>query len=146
MQTLRKLRPAGLDLSVMFGGIAVAVYGATLADFGWPVIILGIIISLLPIGRVSRELKVQEVDLTNKSLRVRLDQEACMGVGSCIKLAPKVFRLDEKELKSSFISYAPLVIIDEKGASSNTVFRAAQSCPYKAIILEDEATGEQVFP
>ena len=146
MQTLRKLRPAAIDLTVMFAGITIAVYGATLADFRWPVMILGIIISLLPIGRGTRELKVQEVDLTNKSLRVRLDHEACMGVGSCVKLAPKVFRLDEKELKSSFISYAPLTIIDEKGASSNTIFRAAQSCPYKAIILEDEATGEQVFP
>jgi len=146
MQTLRKLKPAVLDLAVMFLGIIIAIYGATLSDFRWPVIILGAIISLLPIGRVTRELKVQEIDLTNRTLRVRLDHESCMGVGSCVKIAPKVFKLDEKELKTSFISYAPLTIIDEKGASSNTIFSAAQSCPYKAIILEDEATGEQVFP
>jgi len=146
MQTMQKLRPAALDLTVMFAGIAIAVYGATLADFRWLVIVSGIIVSLLPIGRVTRELKVQEVDYANRTLRVRLDHESCMGVGSCVKIAPKVFRLDEKELKSSFISYAPLTIIDEKGASSNTVFSAAQSCPYKAIILEDESTGEQVFP
>lgn len=146
MQVLRKLRPVAIDFSVMIIGIVIAAYGAPLVDGRWMFMVLGIIIVLLPVGRITRDLKAQEVDLTGKTLRVRIDQEACMGVGSCVKLAPKVFRLDEKELKSSFISYAPLTVIDERGASANTIFAAAQSCPYKAIILEDEATGEQIFP
>ena len=143
---LRKFGPLLVDISMMIVGLAFVIYGAPLTDGRWAFMAIGAFIVAIPMVRINRDIHVKELDLTGKTLRLRIEKEACMGVGSCVKIAPKVFKLDEAELKSSFISYAPLVVIDEKGASNNTLFRAAQSCPYKAIILEDEATGEQVFP
>lgn len=131
---------------MMILGLASAIYGAPLTNGRWVFMVIGVLIIAIPLLRINKDINVKETDLTGRTLRLRIDQEACMGVASCVKLAPKVFKLDETELKSSFISYAPLVVIDEKGASNNTLFRAAQSCPYKAIMLEDDATGEQVYP
>jgi ferredoxin len=68
-----------------------------------------------------------------------------MASQSCISLAPKVFRIDWSIRKSSFEG-APIEVKDEKGADNDTIFLAAQSCPYQAIILEDADTGERLFP
>jgi ferredoxin len=82
-----------------------------------------------------------------KRIRVRVDWNSCMGASSCVELAPKVFRLDWSKKKSVF-DPAPLELLDEKptGTDPNVVFSAAQSCPYHAIILEDDETGERIFP
>ena len=141
-----RLRPLAAEILMLVAGIGIAIYGAPLVDGRWIFMVLGVIIISIPMARISKELSVQGTDLTGKTVRLRIDHESCMGVGSCVKLAPRVFKIDEANLKSSFISYAPLIVLDEKGASNNTLFRAAESCPYKAIILEDEATGEQIFP
>ena len=141
-----RLRPLAAEILMLVAGIGIATYGAPLVDGRWIFMVLGVIIISIPMARISKELSVQGTDLTGKTVRLRIDHESCMGVGSCVKLAPRVFKIDEANLKSSFISYAPLIVLDEKGASNNTLFRAAESCPYKAIILEDEATGEQIFP
>lgn len=68
-----------------------------------------------------------------------------MASQSCISLAPKVFRIDWSKRKSAFEG-APLEVTDEKGADNETIFLAAQSCPYQAIVLEDAETGERLFP
>lgn len=82
-----------------------------------------------------------------KRVRVRVDWNSCMGASSCVELAPKVFRLDWSKKKSVF-DPAPLELLDEKaiGTDPNVVFSAAQSCPYHAIILEDDDTSERIFP
>ena len=82
-----------------------------------------------------------------KRVRVRVDWNSCMGASSCVELAPRVFRLDWSKKKSIF-DPAPLELLDEKatGTDPNVVFSAAQSCPYHAIILEDDDTGERIFP
>jgi ferredoxin len=82
-----------------------------------------------------------------KRVRVRVDWNSCMGASSCVELAPKVFRLDWSKKKSVF-DPAPLELLDEKakGTDPNVVFSAAQSCPYHAIILEDDDTAERIFP
>lgn len=140
------MRSLATEILMLLAGIGIAIYGAPLVDGRWVFMLLGVIIISIPMARISRELSVQGPDLTGKTVRLRIDQESCMGVGSCVKLAPRVFKIDEASLKSSFISFAPLVVLDEKGASNNALFRAAQSCPYRAIILEDQDTGEQLFP
>ena len=81
-----------------------------------------------------------------RDVKIRIDWDSCMGASSCISIAPKVFRLDPERMKSVFMSRAPLEVLDEKGADPETIFLAAQSCPYKAIILEDAKTEEQLFP
>ena len=80
-------------------------------------------------------------------VRVRVDWNSCMGASSCVELAPKVFRLDWSKKKSVF-DPAPLELLQETPNSTNPeiVFSAAQSCPYRAIILEDGETGERIFP
>ena len=142
----QQIRPLAIELFMLIAGIGIAIYGAPLVDGRWIFMVLGVIIISIPMARISKELSVQGPDLTGKTLKLRIDEESCMGVGSCVKLAPRVFKIDEASLKSSFISFAPLVVLDKKGASNNALFMAAQSCPYKAIILEDEVTGEQLFP
>lgn len=82
-----------------------------------------------------------------KKVRVRVDWNSCMGSASCVELAPKVFRLDWSKKKSVF-DPAPLELLDERPQTTdpNVVFKAAQSCPYHAIILEDDESKERIFP
>ena len=80
-----------------------------------------------------------------RNVKMRVDWDSCMGSSSCITIAPKVFRLDWRKRKSLF-DPAPLEVLNEKGADPETIFLAAQSCPYRAIILEDADTGERIFP
>lgn len=80
-----------------------------------------------------------------RKVGIRVDWNSCMGAASCVELAPKVFRLDWEKKKSIF-DPAPLVLLDKKGADPERIFYAAQSCPYRAIILEDEETGERIYP
>lgn len=81
-----------------------------------------------------------------RSLRVTIDWDACMGAGSCVVVAPSVFQLDEKADKSVFISRAPLRVRDTGSVDDETILTAAQSCPYNAIIVEDEKTGKRIHP
>lgn len=83
--------------------------------------------------------------LQGRSVQVRTDWNLCMGAGSCTELAPGVFSLDWSKKKSRF-DPAPLEVREDKEAKAEEIFRAAQSCPYRAIILEDNETGERLFP
>jgi len=67
---------------------------------------------------------------------VRVDREACIGVGNCVAFAPTVFQLD-KENKA--------VVIDASSVDFNTLLEAAKSCPENAIIIEDDE-GNQLYP
>ncbi|HKW04076.1 MAG TPA: ferredoxin [Nitrososphaerales archaeon] len=80
-----------------------------------------------------------------KKVRIRVDWDSCMGAASCVKLAPKNFRLDWEKKKSVF-GPAPLELLEEKGEDPERIFFAAQSCPFRAIVLEDEETGERIYP
>jgi ferredoxin len=80
-----------------------------------------------------------------KKVRIRVDWDSCMGAASCVKLAPKNFRLDWEKKKSVF-DPAPLELLDEKSEDPERIFFAAQSCPFRAIVLEDEETGERIYP
>jgi ferredoxin len=69
-------------------------------------------------------------------LKIRVDREACIGVGNCVAFAPTVFELD-KENKA--------VVIDASSVDFNTLLEAAKSCPENAIIIEDDE-GNQLYP
>ena len=68
---------------------------------------------------------------------VRVDRDLCKGAGSCVVLAPGVFQMDSAD---------KAVIIDQHGESDDTIWSAAESCPFDAIILEDEQSGEWLYP
>ena len=69
-------------------------------------------------------------------MKVKIDRDLCIGLGNCVAIAPSVFTLD-KENKA--------VVIDSHTIDDKTLFEAAESCPVKAIIIEDNA-GKQLYP
>ena len=69
-------------------------------------------------------------------MKVKIDRDLCIGLGNCVAIAPSVFTLD-KENKA--------VVIDNHTIDDKTLIAAAESCPVKAIIIEDNA-GKQLYP
>lgn len=84
----------------------------------------------------------------DRKLVVRIDQDFCLGAESCVRLAPEVFALDESQLGGRRKESEPLGMMDveEKSVESERIIRAAMSCPYRAIIIRDAETGEQICP
>ena len=72
-----------------------------------------------------------------RTLRVRVDRQACVGNAMCEAIAPKVFRLDENRQSE---------VVDPAGDSAEKILEAAENCPVSAIFVEDAETGEQLFP
>jgi len=69
-------------------------------------------------------------------LKVKVDKDACIGVGNCVAFAPTVFTLD-KENKA--------VVLDAASVDFDTLLEAAKSCPENAIVIEDDE-GLQLYP
>ncbi len=80
-----------------------------------------------------------------RRLNVGIDHQLCMGAASCVELAPDIFRLDWSKRKSTF-DPAPLEQSGDANVNPDKVYLAAQSCPYRAIYIEDYADGSRVFP
>jgi len=57
--------------------------------------------------------------------RVVVDQDACIGCGTCEGICPEVFRLDEEEGKSQ--------VINPEGGPEDLIQEAIDSCPMEAI-------------
>ena len=72
-----------------------------------------------------------------RKLRVRVDQQACVGNAMCEAIAPKVFRLNDNRQSEA---------VDPDGDPVEQILEAAESCPMSAILVEDAETGEQLFP
>ena len=63
--------------------------------------------------------------------------EKCQGYGACAKVSPEVFRLNaDKKAEAG----------DPSAAADDVVLRAARSCPYRAVIVTNTQTGEQLIP
>lgn len=69
-------------------------------------------------------------------MKVRIDRALCLGLGNCVALAPTVFELDEE---------GKALVLDPSSVTADALLEAAESCPYNAIILEDDE-GHQVYP
>ena len=88
--------------------------------------------------------------------KVKVDQDLCIGAGSCVAVAPKVFELDAegkaiilkkdgtKNETSNFSDYAEINDTEEN------ILNAAKSCPVNAIIIvevDDQGNEiKQVWP
>ncbi len=68
---------------------------------------------------------------------VTVDRNLCIGAAPCVAIAGAVFQLDEE---------GKAIVIDAHGADDDTIQLAAEACPTRAIILQDEATGKQLYP
>jgi ferredoxin len=72
-----------------------------------------------------------------KKYKIKVDRDLCIGAASCVVLAMKTFGLDSEN--------KAIVLSDDQDAA-DAIKLAAESCPTKAIILEDVETGEQEYP
>ena len=81
------------------------------------------------------------------SLKVDVDADKCLGFGSCVIVAPDVFRLDERPGKGVFRNEAKLDVLDQSGGKNfDNLLMAAQSCPTQAITIVDRKTGKRIYP
>jgi ferredoxin len=72
-----------------------------------------------------------------KTLKVTIDRDLCIGAATCIAVAPKMFALDDE---------AKAIMLDTAAEETyQSTMDAAKSCPVAAIILHDDA-GSQVYP
>jgi ferredoxin len=62
-------------------------------------------------------------------MRIRIDRDLCIGSGSCQFHAPKTFDLDDE---------CRAIVIDPRGDPPQSIRNAAESCPTRAIALEEE--------
>ncbi len=69
-------------------------------------------------------------------MKVEVDRKLCIGVSNCVAIAPTVFKLDDKN---------KAVVLAPGSVDSKTIMEAAESCPEKAIIVEDDE-GNQLYP
>ena len=72
---------------------------------------------------------------------VDVDKSKCIGCCSCETIAPEVFeinKLSKSNPKSS--------VINQRGAGINKIMNAAQTCPTKAISVDNIDTKERLFP
>jgi len=70
-------------------------------------------------------------------MKVTVDRDLCIGAANCVAIAPQAFQLDADN---------KAVVVDDHGAPDELIWEAAESCPTSAIILEDEDTGEVLYP
>jgi len=75
------------------------------------------------------------------NLFVDVDKSLCIGCCSCETIAPGVFKINKE---SRFNPKS--TVINQKGAGVNKIMNAAETCPTKAIRVENNDTKERLFP
>ena len=73
----------------------------------------------------------------DRSLRIEVDHDRCVGMGMCLTLAVGVFRHNEQRQSE---------VVDPGADSVEAILEAAENCPTAAIRVEDATTGEVLFP
>lgn len=75
------------------------------------------------------------------NLFVDVDESLCIGCCSCEIIAPDVFQIDKNKNLNPKSS-----VINSRGAGINKIMNAAETCPTKAIIVEDRGAGKRLYP
>jgi len=70
-------------------------------------------------------------------MRVAVDHEKCQSYRRCTAVAPEVFGIGGDSKAE---------VLNPHGADDAVVLKAAKSCPYRAITVNDETTSEQLWP
>ena len=84
--------------------------------------------------------KAREPD-KQPDLQVGVDKSLCIGCCSCEIIAPGVFEIDKQSQTNPKSK-----VINQKGAGVNKIMNAAETCPTKAISVENIGTKEKLFP
>ena len=74
-------------------------------------------------------------------LKVDVDQSLCIGCCSCETIAPGVFTID-KNTKTNPKSK----VYNKNGAKNQKIITAAETCPTKAIIVDNLDENERIYP
>jgi len=90
-----------------------------------------------------REGEMKVVTKEGRKVGVKIDQDLCTAYQSCEYALPEVFKL-----VSLRRGEAPLGMmgVEPGKVDMESLHRAAESCPNKAILLKDLSTGEEIFP
>jgi len=88
-----------------------------------------------------KEFKESKKSEQKINLSVDVDPTLCIGCCSCETIAPEVFTVD-KLTKLNPKSH----VYNEKGAGYNKIMDAAETCPTKAISVEDKDAKRKLFP
>jgi ferredoxin len=72
-----------------------------------------------------------------RALRVWVDHDLCVGNGTCLTIAPAVFRHNDSRQSE---------VIDAAGASESVILNAAANCPVGAIRVALAESGERLHP
>lgn len=74
-------------------------------------------------------------------LFVDVDESLCIGCCSCEIIAPEVFLINKQSRTNPKSS-----VINQKGAGINKIMNAAETCPTKAIRVDNAETKERLYP
>ena len=98
------------------------------------------------VSALQRRGEMEIVTADSKRLALQVDQDKCAGAESCVLVAPTVFALDPNEIGGFRRDGEPLGMrdVEERTVDSDTIITAAKSCPYHAIYVKDQATGDQL--
>ena len=72
-----------------------------------------------------------------RALRVWVDHNLCVGNGTCLTIAPRVFVHNPARQAE---------VVNPEGDTPESILEAAQNCPVRAIRVVDRDTGERLFP
>jgi len=75
------------------------------------------------------------------NLSVDVDHSRCIGCCSCEIIAPGVFAVDKLSKMNPKSS-----VINQRGAKQDKIMDAAQTCPTKAIQVEEKETKRRLYP
>jgi DnaJ-class molecular chaperone len=75
------------------------------------------------------------------NIDVQVDKSLCIGCCSCETIAPSVFSVGDKEQMNPKSH-----VYNRKGASNLKILNAAETCPTKAILVDDLDDGVRIFP
>jgi ferredoxin len=105
-------------------------------------------LSSATIDALQRRGEKEIVTSDGRRLTLRVQQDKCLGAMSCVAVAPSVFAIDTSQLGLGRVHEEPLGMrdVEEGVVDSESLLRAAESCPYGAICVKDSTTGEEVFP
>ena len=75
------------------------------------------------------------------NLFTMVDHSLCIACSSCETIAPEVFQIDKNSKMNPKSN-----VIKQNAASKEKIMNAAQTCPTKAIRVEDKETNSRLYP